>query len=109
MAKKCTCFQDALVLHAALILQHGQRNMNLQPTSEQLAERNRILIEFDVEAAKKMMPAWLSEAGVIAGMHKARLHIPEIDDKLRAESLKWLRDRGFKDYGGAPLPDHLPE
>lgn len=103
------CTRDAFVLHAALILQHGLRNMSLYPTPEQLEERNRILIEMDVEAANKMMPAWLSEAGIIAGMHKARLHIPAIDDKLRAESLQWLRDNGFKDYKGAPLPDHLPE
>ena len=106
---KCTCFKDALVLHAAMILQHGQRNMTIQPTSEQLAERNRILVEWDVKAARAMMPVWISEEGVIAGMHKARLHIPAIDDKLRAESLQWLRDNGFKDYKGAPLPDHLPE
>lgn len=97
------------MLHAALILQHGLRNMNTEPTAEQLAERDRILIEFDIEAATKMMPAWLSREGIIAGMHKARLHVVAIDAKLRQESLDWLRENGFRDYKGGPLPDHLPE
>ena len=83
--------------------------MTIQPSPEQLAERDRILRELDIEGAKRMMPAWLSEAGILAGMHKARVHLPHLGDDLRKESLDWLRERGFKDYGGAPLPDHLPE
>ncbi len=83
--------------------------MSTAPTEAELAERNRILTEFDVEAAMRQMPRWMSREGCIAGMHKARLHIPAIDDTLRKESLDWLRENGFKDYMGGPLPDHLPE
>lgn len=103
------CAKAVLVIHATTILVRGKRIMSTAPTPEELAERNRILTEFDVDAALKQMPTWMSREGCIAGMHKARLHIPAIDDKLRQESLDWLRANGFKDYKGAPLPDHLPE
>lgn len=68
-----------------------------------IEERNRILREFDVDAAHKMMP-YLSREGVIVGMHKSRMHVAHISKELRLESVEWLRARGFSDLHGLPLP-----
>jgi hypothetical protein len=79
-------------------------------TREELIERNRVLIELDVEGARKMMPpdVPMSDMGLIVGMHKTRLHVTSLPRAIRQESLDWLRINGFKDLHGAPLPKELP-
>jgi hypothetical protein len=76
--------------------------------------RNKILIELDVAAARKVMErageaGGLSNEGILAGMHKSRLHILSIDIELRRASLKWLKMHGYQDYGGGTLPDKVED
>lgn len=72
-------------------------------------ERNRILVEWDIDAAVALMGPTASRLGVIVWMHKARINLPHLPEDLRQESLDWLRANGFKDYGGSPLPARLED
>lgn len=78
---------------------------------EELQARNRMLINMDLVAARKMMPPGrvMSDEALIVGMHKTRLHVSSLPRALRQASLDWLRANGFNDLHGQPLPDRLPE
>jgi len=69
-----------------------------------IKERNRALVELDIEWARAMMPNARSDAARLIAMHKARMHVPSIDTALRLESVEWLRERGFTDGFKHPLP-----
>ena len=67
------------------------------------AERRRIMVEFDVDAAQREFPD-LPRAAIIGGLHKARYHATNIPEALRRASEAWLRARGLHDLGGTELP-----
>lgn len=74
-------------------------------------ERIQVLCTLDIEGARKMIgkvSEIMSDEGIVVGMHKTRLHSPWIPMYYRQESLAWLRANGFKDIGGAPLPNQVP-
>jgi hypothetical protein len=75
-----------------------------------IQEFDRVLIELDIDEARKMMPPGtnLSDMGLIVGIHKVRIHRTSLPRAIRQASLDWLRANGFKDIGGAPLPAELP-
>lgn len=63
-------------------------------------ERLRILIEFDVEAGRQLVPLGptgrpMSTEAIVAGLHKTRLMVAEVPAALRRESAEWLRANGF--------------
>jgi hypothetical protein len=73
------------------------------------AERDRILLDLDIKAARRFMPVNMSDEGILVGMHKSRINLPKLPRDKRQESLDWLRQHGFKNYGGGPLPDQLED
>lgn len=71
-------------------------------------ERLRILRELDMDAAAKViskMPdgSAISQMGLLAGLHKARLIAPGITDQEREVSRAWLASQGMVGLNGAPL------
>ena len=79
---------------------------------EEQAERNRILIELDIPAARRLIGGnsiGLSDEGILWGLHKTRLHVPTVPRQLRQQSLDLLRANGFSDLHGQPLPDRIDE
>lgn len=85
---------------------------NLDDTVARIAERTRILIDLDVPAARKWMDDdvnHLSDEGILWGMHKVRIHATAVPLHLREESLRLLRDAGFSDVHGGPLPDRIEQ
>jgi hypothetical protein len=80
-----------------------------RPISDVILERNRILIELDIPAARKMIgdSGHLSDESVLYGMHKCRIEIPAIPLHLRQESLALLKSAGYKDMFNNPLPESI--
>jgi hypothetical protein len=62
----------------------------------------RILVEFDIDTALTLVP--LSRPGLEVGMHKARLHHPDVPLALKQASLDWLRAGNWRDMYDEPLP-----
>jgi hypothetical protein len=77
---------------------------------EWIAERNRIMSEFDVEAGMKMMGC-ADRMVAVMGLHKARYECLAIDDSLRLDSQKWLAENGVRRMTGEPVKigDPLPK
>lgn len=76
------------------------------------AARNKVLIDLDVAAARKLLgddASHLSNEGILAGMHKARIHVVALDIELRRASLRWLKLHGYLDITGGPLPTDIEE
>lgn len=79
------------------------------PLATFLAERHRMLRTLDVAAAQAKMPGASDEVVLIA-LHKARYDCTAIEDELRHESARWLRERGYRGLTGPLLPEgELPE
>lgn len=76
-----------------------------------LEERDRVLRELDVPAARKMLlnPDADIETIVLA-LHKARYVCTSLERELRLESKRWLAAGGYGGFGGQPLlpNDELP-
>lgn len=73
----------------------------------------QMLLDLDIKAAREFCPCMpdgtpMSDEGLLAGLHKTRLHHSEVPLLLREQSLAWLRANGFRDIGGAPLPNEVP-
>lgn len=79
-------------------------------TPEELAERDRCLIEMDVAGARKQLGSdavHFTEMGMRVGMHKARINLDHLPLHLRQESLQFLRDGGYSNLNGGPLPERI--
>ena len=70
---------------------------------KELAERNRMAVELDVETARKIYPT-MSIESMLPMLHKLRYEITNIDPALRHESRAWLEQHGLKRYQGLPWP-----
>lgn len=73
-----------------------------------MAERDKGLIELDVEWARKTMLPFVPSHPLVylIALHKVRYACTEIPRELRHESAAWLRARGYRDHNNMPL---LPE
>jgi hypothetical protein len=78
----------------------------VNPFEQWKAERNRVLRELDMEAARDMLPFASGDDVRLAAMHKARYDCKDIEPELRHASRAWLHERGMGDMHGASL---LPE
>jgi hypothetical protein len=88
--------------------------MNKEQKLRMLIDLDSMLIDLDIAAVRRFLPTMpdgtpMSDEGLLAGMHKARLHMPAIPRELRQQSLDWLRKNNFRDITGGPLPAELPE
>lgn len=87
--------------------------------NDYILERNKALTDLDmrwarrmaVQGGKKGYLGGMTDEELLAGMHKARYHIPGIARELRLESAAFLRERGLGDlFGVALLPEgQLPD
>jgi hypothetical protein len=68
--------------------------------------RNEALRTLDLVWARDCFPNASSDDVLLAAMHKARYDCVGIEDALRHDSARWLRERGLGALGGRPL---LPE
>ena len=71
--------------------------------AQQLAERDRVLNELDLEGARKILKTSSPDEVVLLSSHTARLECLNISDAKRRESQKWLADRGYKSLKGEPV------
>ena len=73
------------------------------------AERNAALLSMDKEVIEAFIVKWecdfpcRSENVFWAAVHKARLEIVSMPENEKEISRLWLRENGFKAYGGNPL------
>ena len=71
---------------------------------EYLAERRRALITLDLEWIRKQVGAPNDNEILLVTLHKTRMHTKDIPVKLRLASVEWLREHGYSDMHGLPLP-----
>ncbi len=66
-----------------------------------LKERNELLknptLYGALEYAEKYNIPYVHEIALLAGLHKARLHIDFITEEEKEKSRQWLKERGFKE------------
>lgn len=62
--------------------------------AEFVAVRNKALARLDMAFGRRMLPDASDEQCLVA-LHKARYECTHIDDVLRHESARWLRERGM--------------
>jgi hypothetical protein len=67
------------------------------------AERIRIIVELDIEAAKRLFPM-ISDEAVLPMLHKVRYETASASDELRHESRAWLEQNGLHRVHGLPWP-----
>ena len=68
-----------------------------------LAQRNKALLELDMDYARRTMPDASNDYVRLLAMHKARYECTTMPREARHASGEWLRDRGHKRMGGAEL------
>jgi hypothetical protein len=67
-------------------------------------EMTKVLIDLDLVAARKFLTRDLTDELILVALHRARVHATSVEKHLRLESLEWLREHGFSDLYGMPLP-----
>lgn len=68
-----------------------------------LEERNTALVNLDFSFVRKYLPG-INEAAIPVTLHKVRMHVATMPVQLRLESIEWLRQHGYSDMHGLPLP-----
>ena len=71
-----------------------------------LDERDRALIEMDMNYLRRMLPAASNDEVRIMSAHKARYECTTLPNEVRHASRAWLAERGLK---RVDLSDLLPE
>jgi hypothetical protein len=76
-----------------------------------LAKRHAALETLDLTYARSQDERGISDEALLIGLHKARVECTAIANKLRLESVEWLRERGYKRMFQQSLPEPgvLPE
>ena len=74
---------------------------------EYIKERDAALSTLDMEWAAQQMPYAAPEVRIMA-LHKARVESTGVSEKLRQESLEWLRVRGLHKLRGYGWADGWP-
>jgi hypothetical protein len=90
---------------------------NERTLAEYIAERNRVLTEMNIQAARELLleasavePSELpSDEEMVVTMHKTRYELPAIPKELREASGRWLQERGYSRLRGLPWPPALPD
>jgi len=65
--------------------------------SEFIEERNIVLLSLDIDGARRLLhfPACADDETILGAMHKARVEVVAFPDKVRRESMEWLKERGW--------------
>ena len=71
-----------------------------------LAERDKALIDLDMDWARRTMPDVSDDLVRLMALHKARYEVTTLPAELRHTSGQWLRERGLSRFDGTDL---LPE
>ena len=71
-----------------------------------LAERDKALIDLDMDWARRTMPDVSDDLVRLMALHKARYEVTTLSAELRHTSGQWLRERGLHRFDGTDL---LPE
>lgn len=73
-------------------------------------ERNKALMNLDIDWAKKNIPEITDNFTLLVAMHKARYHCRDIPNELRHESANFLRQHEFNGVKQSLLPEgQLPK
>lgn len=78
--------------------------MNADEVQAQLAERNRALLELDMEWAARTWTGTKDPNVWLIAMHKSRYEITSLPDAARHASRAWLEERGYSRFNRIPWP-----
>lgn len=79
-----------------------QRIIDDRTHDDLVKDRPRAIAALDMDWGRRMFPG-VPDFDVLTAMHKARYHMGEMAPNLRAESARWLHERGLRDALGMPI------
>ena len=69
-----------------------------------IRERNMALESLDIAWARKNSHGRSDDKTLLIALHKTRIECTDMSSELRRESIKWLRQRGFRRVDGREIP-----